>query len=289
MLFRKVLSASHSCSLPLSVLQVDVTDYNDNVPLFESESVHVSIADNSRAGSFVVKVTASDPDVNDTLVYSLQPVFKNNNDYRCFRIDADSGSISYQPTAARSRTCNANRANYTLDVVASDGVNKALTRVTVLMMPTNRHAPKFRSNLYRGFVTENQPAGTHVIAVSAYDPDRGSYGQLRYMIQSEEHGWLFAIDPLSGNITTKRPLDREAQASYEFLVTVQDSGMRLDHAVVQIHVNDVNDNEPAFRQDVYRMNLIVSEIAIFKELFTVSSPGKEIISIILLPDEVQVG
>lgn len=67
-----------------------------------------------------------------------------------------------------------------------------------------------------------------------------------------------------------RPLDREERSFYDVLVTVQDGGKRLDHARVRVHVNDQNDNDPAFRQKHYRLNLIADQIDLHKALITVS-------------------
>lgn len=87
---------------------------------------------------------------------------------------------------------------------------------------------------------------------------------------SEEHRWFFDIDPKGGNLTTMRPLDREDRSSFDVLVTVQDGGKRLDHTLVRVHVNDENDNDPAFRQKHYRLNLVAGQIDLHKALITVS-------------------
>lgn len=59
---------------------------------------------------------------------------------------------------------------------------------------------------------------------------------------------MFAIDEVSGDISTLLPLDREEIGFYNFTLIVQDGGSPPQSAQVSvlITIGDVNDNTPVF-------------------------------------------
>ncbi len=59
----------------------------------------------------------------------------------------------------------------------------------------------------------------------------------------------FAVNPTTGEITTRIKLDREVNAVYEFSITAEDSSAkkRLTATTkVLVEVLDINDNDPKF-------------------------------------------
>ncbi|CAH8556234.1 unnamed protein product [Heterobilharzia americana] len=167
------------------------------------------------------------------------------------------------------------------DIVCTDNgeVNLQLTRRTlhVIVGDVNDHPPQilttnnqldhalsykerkdgesFISQVFT--VPENEPLGTYVGTVLAKDIDEGINSQLLYSFISATNNnptlrsnsnELFEIDNLTGRITTRIPLDREAQSSYIFSVQVMDSGKPSlsSSCKVQINVADVNDMPPIF-------------------------------------------
>ena len=75
----------------------------------------------------------------------------------------------------------------------------------------------YRYNLVCIF-SQNCPIGTWVVQVYAVDGDEGPNGEVRYgFVMSEvvRKDWLkFNIDPVGGNITTAKNIDREEQEIY---------------------------------------------------------------------------
>lgn len=88
--------------------------------------------------------------------------------------------------------------------------------------------------------------------VKAYDDDAGEYGTVTYSIPSAKLRETFAIDPNSGALTTRVPLDRERRAEWEVPVMASDGGGLLRHTAVRVRVADLNDNAPAFPLREYR-------------------------------------
>lgn len=74
--------------------------------------------------------------------------------------------------------------------------------------------------------------------------------------------WVF-LDPMSGLITTLKPLDREQKASYKIIIEVSDHGQPPQAAtrVLRINVLDIDDHRPRFVRDV------VSELTFLFILF----------------------
>ncbi|KAM6040858.1 LOW QUALITY PROTEIN: cadherin EGF LAG seven-pass G-type receptor 2 [Theristicus caerulescens] len=118
-------------------------------------------------------------------------------------------------------------------------------------------APQFQPSSYQASVGENRPAGTPVTRVTAVDPDEGEAGRLRYAMAAlfdSRSDALFAMDPVTGAITTAAPLDRESKSTHVFRVTAVDHGTprRSAMATLTVTVTDANDHDPAFEQPEYR-------------------------------------
>ncbi|CAM9875358.1 unnamed protein product [Bubo scandiacus] len=118
-------------------------------------------------------------------------------------------------------------------------------------------APQFQPSSYQASVGENRPAGTPVTRVTAVDPDEGEAGRLRYAMAAlfdSRSDALFAMDPVTGAVTTAAPLDRESKSTHVFRVTAADHGTprRSAMATLTVTVSDANDHDPAFEQPEYR-------------------------------------
>lgn len=85
------------------------------------------------------------------------------------------------------------------------------------------------------------------MTVRATDADEGKNAQITFSLDRFAET-KFSIDGKSGVISTKTPLDREESASYDIVVTAQDSGTPSlsSTARVKVTVKDLNDNKPHF-------------------------------------------
>uniref|UniRef100_A0A8C4K998 Cadherin domain-containing protein n=1 Tax=Dromaius novaehollandiae TaxID=8790 RepID=A0A8C4K998_DRONO len=96
----------------------------------------------------------------------------------------------------------------------------------------------------------------HVLTVRATDGDAGANADLLYrLLNAGGPNEVFEIDPRSGVIRTRGPVDREAVEAYELLVEAADQGQepgpRSATATVRIAVEDDNDNAPQFSEKRY--------------------------------------
>lgn len=135
-------------------------------------------------------------------------------------------------------------------VIASDGLpgqrsSRSSTAVVNLrVLDVNDEVPRFDQMRYNFTIDENQSPTTNVGHVKASDRDLPPSNRFTYRLDGTN---LFRIDPQTGAITTKAPLDREDKESYEFKVLATDLGLLESppgSATVAVYVRDVNDNSP---------------------------------------------
>jgi VCBS repeat-containing protein len=96
-------------------------------------------------------------------------------------------------------------------------------------------------------VDENLPAGTLVGTVSADDPDPED--ELSYTLV-DDAGGRFALDAVTGALTTTQSLDHEAAASYDIVIRATDPDGLSVQRTVSISVGDVNEAPTAVADSV---------------------------------------
>lgn len=180
---------------------VTVVDMNDNPPKFEQPSYSCFLSEHAERGQFVTVVSASDPDyVDDKLTYTIV----GGNEQQTYNIDPSTGVI----TLINMQNFGDQKAAM-LNVSVTDGVYTSFARVKIEILPANMHSPKFPNPLVTVTVFENQLPGRLVASVIASDEDFGDYGNVVYSIASDLMKETFDINRISGEITTKKKLDRE--------------------------------------------------------------------------------
>uniref|UniRef100_A0A8I6GFB7 FAT atypical cadherin 1 n=1 Tax=Rattus norvegicus TaxID=10116 RepID=A0A8I6GFB7_RAT len=237
---------------PLSsdvVVTVDVTDLNDNPPLFEQQVYEARISEHAAHGHFVMCVKACDADRSDLdrLEYSIL----SGNDHKSFVIDGETGIITL--SNPRRHTL---KPFYSLNVSVSDGVFRSSARVNVTVMGGNLHSPVFHQNEYEVELAENAPLHTLVVQVKATDRDSGIYGHLTYHLVNDFAKDRFYVND-GGQVFTLERLDREAPAEKVISVRLmaKDAGGKVAFCTVNVILTDDNDNAPQFRSTKYEVNV----------------------------------
>uniref|UniRef100_A0A8C8C7Y4 Protocadherin-16 n=1 Tax=Oncorhynchus tshawytscha TaxID=74940 RepID=A0A8C8C7Y4_ONCTS len=240
--------------------RVFVTDENDNAPVFSSPSA-VSVMEDQPVGFVVLYVVARDADQGENRRVSY--FIETGNAGGTFSLNPNTGSLSILKPIDREE-----QVLFNLTIVAQDYGVPALSSsqlLSVQVIDVNDQVPWFQENQYQAQITENQPAGTTVLVVSASDLDQGTNGQVTYGGISDEG---FSIHPATGVITTTKALDREAQEQYTLTVYARDGGMppNFARASVRIQMLDENDNAPTFSRLYYSLEVPENMEAV--ELFT---------------------
>uniref|UniRef100_A0A8W4FHP9 Protocadherin Fat 4 n=1 Tax=Sus scrofa TaxID=9823 RepID=A0A8W4FHP9_PIG len=229
-------------------INVSLLDINDNSPVFYPVQYFAHIQENEPGGSYITTVSATDPDLglNGTVKYSISA-----GDRSRFQVNAQSGVISTRMALDREE-----KTAYQLQIVATDGgnlqsPNQAIVTITVL--DTQDNPPVFSQAAYSFVVFENVALGYHVGSVSASTMDLNS--NISYLITTGDQKGMFAINQVTGQLTTASVIDREEQSFYQLKV-VASGGTVTGDTMVNITVKDLNDNSPHFLQAVERVNVV---------------------------------
>ncbi|XP_061400398.1 cadherin-87A [Musca vetustissima] len=128
---------------------------------------------------------------------------------------------------------------------------------SVLIICETNFPPVFRQVNNNIVLSESTPVGTVVYKLEGSDPEGSNitFGSI-----GSEH---FEVDPLSGNITLIKPLDREEKDSLSFLITVRDQvsdegESEFDNIVqdtLTFIISDENDNAPEFVNTPYGVDV----------------------------------
>ncbi|CAB4016043.1 protocadherin Fat 3 [Paramuricea clavata] len=211
--------ASHKTFARAVVL---VRDKNDNSPRFLSRDYAQRIPLNAAQGYFILRTLATDKDsgLNGQISYTIHPLSK------MFTIDESTGWISVASELTHG--------SFIFNVTAEDhGTARRRDTVPVkIIIEVSAGPPRF---LYRGFprgfyesVPEYQISGTKVLKLTAVSEDIVAYALYQTNVTD------FVIDPISGEITTTKPLDYENIKYYEFTIQAQDlDNDRLSFSLTQ--------------------------------------------------------
>ncbi|XP_025063474.1 protocadherin Fat 1 isoform X5 [Alligator sinensis] len=231
------------------IVTVDVTDLNDNPPIFSQLLYEAKISELAPRGHFVTCVKASDADNSD--VDKLEYSILTGNDHMNFAINSKTGIITISNLHKQGL-----KPHYNLNMSVSDGVFRSSAQVLITVIGANLHSPIFSQNEYEVELAENAPLHTLVTEVKATDQDSGTYGHITYHIVND-----FAKDRFytneRGQIFTSEKLDREKQTEKVIAVSLmaKDAGGKVAFCTVNVILTDDNDNAPQFRATEYEVNI----------------------------------
>lgn len=236
---------------------VKVLNINDNSPsisvLFLSETGDAVVSEAAGIGDYVARISVSDPDFEEEKV----SVTLQGGDGKFTLKQTDDFLYALCISAELDRE---KKDLYELKVQASDFGNPALSSEMVFLLrvaDANDCHPVFEKDVYIISIAEDAPPGSSLIQMQARDADEGANSDIRYSILKSNHDSVIRIDPESGLVTTAAALDRETQMQVWFLVVAADGGepSLSSTATVTVLVEDVNDNEPVFQQQLYNVSI----------------------------------
>ncbi|XP_039240587.1 protocadherin-23 isoform X2 [Pipra filicauda] len=275
-LYELRLVATDGGTPPLSAeepLLLRVADLNDEAPAFPQPHYRATVSEAASPGTAVLRLSASDADEpgspNAEVRYALEG---DPAALALLRIDARSGAVSTRARLDRER-----QAALELRVVARDGgvpARAAACRLSVRVEDANDNEPRFERPVYRARLPEHAAPGRRLVQVKATDADADQFGEIEYSLYDGFHFYekskAFQIDPRTGQICVSQDIDREEDpTTYDLLVKATDGGGLSAQAFVRIEIEDINDNQPIFEQDIY-----VTSIS------SHTQPGTEVINVV---------
>ncbi|XP_009905851.2 protocadherin beta-15-like [Dryobates pubescens] len=232
-------------------VRIVVLDANDNTPIFSREVYEVRLAENSSPGQVVIRIWATDPDEGSygKVQYAFtqisdgsRPLFDLNPDTGEIRV---AGNVDFEEMK-----------KHEMMVRATDGGGlSAHCKVQVEVVDVNDNAPEIQLTSHTASVPEDAPPRTLVALFSVRDQDSGDNGRTECTIDGD---LPFTLTPTFDNyyeLRTNAALDRETTAEYNISIRATDWGpQRLSsRQSLWVQVSDVNDNAPAFSQELYSM------------------------------------
>ncbi|XP_067103311.1 protocadherin Fat 2 [Osmerus mordax] len=249
-----VVATDHGGEAKLSssaLVEVIVTDENDNPPRFLEDVYHTSVMENLSPGEVIVTMTTTDMDVSP-----------ENRLIQCYITDGDPlgqfsiedvgedkwGLILKEPLDREAKN------KYSLKITATDGRFQGQTTVEVHVLDINDNSPLCEQLLYTEVVMENSPSSMFILKISASDPDIGTNGQVSYTLHGPNAD-KFHLNHKTGELFTLAVLDREKEGEYDLVAKATDGGGRSCQADILLMIQDMNDNAPLFSSSHYQVTV----------------------------------
>ncbi|KAM7042535.1 uncharacterized protein M8220_007706 [Acridotheres tristis] len=230
-------------------IRVNVTDANDNPPVFTKAVYEARVAENLPASSLVLQVRATDADSgsNGRVSYSFSNVPGDIS--ALFVVDSESGEV---------RTAGSldfeEKSKYIFSLEARDGGGLVShCKVQIDITDENDNAPEITTLSLSSPVPEDAPVGTVVAVLNVQDPDSGENGQVSCELSGEAPLSIVASPGGSYKVVTASALDREQASEHRVTVVARDRGRPALSSSTELvlEVSDVNDNAPVFEEAAY--------------------------------------
>nr|BAD67594.1 protocadherin-gamma [Danio rerio] len=231
-------------SLSSSVtLSLQISDVNDNAPVFEQSSYQASVQENNTPGLSIFTVRARDADFNQNarVSYILEDSSVNGVPVSSLvSVSADSGVIH----AVRSFDYEQIK-EFQFRVKAQDGGSPPLSSnasVKILIQDQNDNAPQVLYPVQPGasvvaeIVPRSADVGYLVTKVVAVDVDSGQNAWLSYKLHKATDRALFEVGAQNGEIRTVRQVTDKDAVKQRLTVVVEDNGQPSQSATVNVNV-----------------------------------------------------
>ncbi|XP_022092788.1 protocadherin-16-like [Acanthaster planci] len=230
---------------------VDVTDINDNAPVFTMVPFRANLSLGSLSGAYVTRIVAEDKDSGDNREVNYRFAQPSAE----FTLDASTGVVL---TSVVMDT----EGLYRLEVEAYDlGTPSLSTRGLVEVHVGNAAAVRleFLSSEYAASVLEDESAHTQILILKAVRSDGNPAGQVTYSIISGNDDGAFEITGQSDSgilsVVDSSTLDYETTQQARLVVQAEAPSIGAvplyGYATVLLNLLDANDNIPRFVQDKY--------------------------------------
>ncbi|XP_076332831.1 LOW QUALITY PROTEIN: protein dachsous-like [Tachypleus tridentatus] len=232
-------------------VKVYITDINDCIPKFKTDPIIFSVPESIEEGTLIWNFSALDEDsgVNGQLKYAIS----HQSPMSIFKVDSNTGALTLT-----KKLDYESFPEFTIIITATDQAKEIEKRLStsatckVIVEDENDNSPIFQTR--NRVDVEDEPIGFPILHIVATDADSRDNGRVTYVISSGNENGNFAVDYETGLLSIAKSLDREHRHFYELNITAFDHGKpaRSTSQVINIHVEDINDNPPQFRQHIYK-------------------------------------
>ncbi|XP_070775534.1 cadherin-6-like isoform X1 [Enoplosus armatus] len=245
-----------------TVVNITLTDVNDNPPRFVQSIYQFRVPESSKSGTPVGRIKASDRDIGKNAEMYFTIVSGDGIDM--FDISTDKETQEGVITVSKpldyekkpSYTVEIQVQNTQVDPRFMSAGSKDVATVRIGVEDVDE-PPLFDKASYLMEVKEDAAVGVGVGSVSAMDPD-GARSMVKYSIDRRtDMDRLFNVHPGNGSVFLLKSLDREETAWHNisiiatefsnlFCVCPPDNPRQSSHVQIYIRLLDINDNAPTF-------------------------------------------
>ncbi|KFM69224.1 Fat-like cadherin-related tumor suppressor-like protein, partial [Stegodyphus mimosarum] len=204
-----------------AVVNITVTDANDNAPVFSQPSYRAIIREDAVVGSQVIQVLANDADSAPNAQLSFSIISGDDNKH--FAIDSSSGYIKVAKTLDREMV-----PNYVLQVLCSDSGIPQLSStayVNIDVSDVNDNAPMFSQSNYTAIIQEGRPLGYTVLKFTIIDADAPpNTGPFLLEILSGNEDGAFRLVQQDASLRTAIKFNHKKKDKYLLQLKVSDNG-----------------------------------------------------------------
>ncbi|XP_060630171.2 protocadherin beta-16-like isoform X5 [Anolis sagrei] len=225
------------------ILSVQISDVNDNPPVFLKSLFEMHIQENNIPGLLIGAIHAADLDMgqNAKLVYSILPEqFGDGLVASYISMNSETGNMY----ALRSLDYEQIK-DFKVTVRATDsGIPSLSTDVTVQVVITdeNDNAPFFlyplqnKTSPCNELLPKMAEAGYLITKVVAVDGDSGQNSWLSYEILKATDPGLFSIGAQNGEVKTRRPLTEKDINKQRLVIAVRDNGVPPQTSTAMLNI-----------------------------------------------------
>lgn len=235
-----------------SSAQINITliDINDNHPVFMIEYDQIYISQSTLPGTALYIAHAEDKDsgLNGLIRYAIV-----SSQSSIFTIDPALGILYL----TRDLSGHKQHEHVVVHIRAEDHGNPSLSSVLILgvLIDKQKRSPvlTFEKLLYQVEVSERSCLGARILQIRACKLNHIS-ATLTYSLEHNVDSVSFKIDPETGVVYLRNPLDYEHLQTHSFRAFVtssMDKSVQNASTLIIINVIDENDNSPVFLHDVY--------------------------------------
>ncbi|XP_049897643.1 protocadherin alpha-3-like isoform X4 [Epinephelus moara] len=239
-------------------ITVNVQDVNDNIPVFDKPLYKATVLENTPHGATVITVHARDLDegLNGEILYSF---INHDSDKEVdkFAINPLTGEITVNGELDHEKS-----SAVEIRVQAKDkGPSPRASHCKVLVEITdvNDNPPEISVTSLVNVVREDAPLDTMVGLITVRDSDADKNGVVQVRIVDPVPFTIKNTYKNHYSLVVDGTLDRERASQYNVTITATDEGTPplSGTSVITVHVSDVNDNAPRFKESV--INIFVKE------------------------------
>ena len=262
------------------LLTISVDDINDNPPVFDQPTYHVSEFENIMPGSNVIKLNATDADISVNALRSFKLLTMTNT----FNINPTTGQITTVLSLDHETDPLMEIIIQVCDKGTDPGPLCSNTTVVVTVLDVNDGTPMFDYSTYKTSVCNDTLPDSVVLQVAATDTDSGSNGEVDFSLIGSLNG-IFTFDNKSGQITLDAFIDDNdigTTVSFQIRATDNGSPQLSSTTSVEIYLCDRDNEVISFNQSYYYGDIMenASPPVIVSTVFAKSTAGSVTYSIV---------